>query len=140
MDKNIFDAVGKTGGAKKKEASSTPAPQTKPKEQVNIDPEIKEMLQKMQDMSDDLENQLETFRQKGKNSKVNVSLLLENTGILSKQQYEEMQKKKDELIEKIAKAIPAKSCLKKKQKSKEELTQERKGKLRGARNKWIPVR
>jgi hypothetical protein len=141
MEKNIFDAVGKMARSKKKETASNPLPQAVPKKllKIQVNTEIQDMLQKMQEMSDDLENQLNMIYRKGKESKINVSIL-ENPGQLSKNQFEQMEKQKSELIEKIIKVIPPKSCLKKKQKSKEQLTQERKGKLRGARNKWIPVK
>lgn len=141
MDENIFEAARKMG-TKKKVAASKPAPEaaSKKNENLEIDPEVKGMLQKIQDMSNDLDNQLDSIYKKGKEAKINVSVLIENTGQLSDKQFEDMQAQKKTLMDKITKAVPPASCLKKKQKSKEELTQERKGKMRGARNNWIPVR
>lgn len=142
MDENIFEAAGKQGKAGKDKSSQgkTDGIASKKNEPNSVDPEINDMLDKMKFMKEDLENQLSSVYQKGKESKVNVSLLVESANALTTSQLEKMREQEKLLADKINAVIPAESCLKKPMKSKEKLTQERQGKMRGARNNWIPVR
>lgn len=146
MEDNIFDAASKYAKYKKNKTTegksqvkSAPAP-VKKMDVLDTDPALKEMLQKMRDMRKDLEDQLSTIYEKGKESKVNVSLLLHNTHELTDQQFKQMQEQEKMLTEKILAATPPESCLRRNPKTKEVLTQERQSKMRGARNHWIPVR
>jgi hypothetical protein len=139
MERNIFDAAAKMEASKKKSAQNKPK-ELLPKTNVDVDPEVKEMLQKMREMRDDLDSQLNSIYRKGKETKIKDTILIEDTGKLTNKQLEEVQAQKKTLLDKINKALPPETCLKKKQKNKEELTQERKNKMRGARNKWISVR
>lgn len=135
---NIFDAAGKFAQSKKNKALNE-----KPRNELikNRDSsEIDEMLQKMRDMKVDLEQQLSRVYQKGKDSKIDGAILVDNISHLTRQQLKEIEEQEKILTEKIQAAIPAESCLKKNPKSKEKLTQERQGKMRGMRNNWIPVR
>jgi hypothetical protein len=141
MDENIFEAAGRQGKPRKDKASSgrTEGSSVKKNDGL-VDPEISAMLDKMKSMKDDLENQLSSVYQKGRESKVNVSLMIESASALTNAQLEKMKEQEKLLSDKINAVIPAESCLKKPLKSKEKMTQERQGKLRGARNNWIPVR
>jgi len=142
MDKNIFESAGKQGLSQKKKAvvqfenrvEKSPQQPSVHNEEINI------MLQKMQNMKLDLENQLTEIYRKGEESKINVSLLMKDAGSLTRQEIQKMEAQKKILEDEIDLVIPQESCLKRKSKSKEKMTQERKGKLRGARNNWIPVK
>ena len=141
MDENIFEAASRQGKARKDKLLQSKSEKNAPKKnEDSFDPEIHDMLDKMKYMKEDLENQLSSVYQKGKESKINVSLLVESASSLTASQLEKMKEQEKLLADKINAAIPAESCLKQPHKSKEKMTQERQGKMRGARNNWIPVR
>lgn len=142
MEDSIFDAASKFAKSRRTKPSEEKAENAPAKKIDDIvsDLALKEMLQKMRDMKKDLEDQLSTVYQKGKEAKVNVSLLVESARELTDQQFKQMQEQEKILTDKILAATPPESCLRKNPKSKEKLTQERQGKMRGARNNWIPVR
>lgn len=141
MTDNIFDTSRKLGQSKKNKTSleSEKLPVNKNPPTRN-DYEIEEMLEKMRFMKKDLENQLSAVYQKGKESKINIALLVDNKDHLTEKELEKLQEEEKSLTEKISAVISPESCLKKIPKNKEKMTQERKGKLRGARNNWIPIR
>ena len=135
MADNIFDILSK--GSKSKGGKASPAPKK------TSDPQAEEldlMFQKMRTMKQDLEDQLANLYLQGKMTPHIEALLVENPTKLTKKQLEEIAEQENKLKEKISKAIPPETCLQKNPKSKVKLTQERRGKLRGAKNKWIPMR
>jgi hypothetical protein len=137
---NIFDAAGKMGKAKK-DKSAIPKPEKKiDKNDELSNLTIEDMLQKMQDMKKDLEGQLDSIYKQGAAKRINVDRLIEESGGLAVKNLDKIKDQEKILSDKINEAILPESCLKKKPKSKEALTQERKGKLRGSRHNWIPVR
>jgi hypothetical protein len=71
---------------------------------------------------------------------VSEAVLVDDVNNLTMQQLKELQEQERVLMNQIREAIPPESCLRDNPKSKEKLTQERQSKMRGARNKWIPVR
>lgn len=141
MEDNIFDTAKKIAQAKKEKANNQPSNTTAPKIITTVeDPQISLMLEKMRVMKEDLENQLSSIYQKGKESKINVAILVDNIHILSPTDLAKVREQEKVLTDKIVAITPPESCLRKKTKNKEKLTQERKGKMRGSRNQWIPVR
>ena len=133
MEDNIFEAAGKQ---KRFVEKKTPAYES---EKVTVkktqdDKSYSELMKK------DLEDQLSDIYQKGKEKNLNAKLLVNNAKDLTSKQLEKMEEEEKKLIDKINAIIPPGACLIKNAKSKEKLTQERKGKLRGARNNWIPMR
>jgi len=146
MEDNIFDTASKQASQKKKtvdgksQQEGVENPTKKTLSENSSSSEIDLMLKKMQDMKTDLENQLASVYRKGRESKINVSYLVESVSSLTKQQLEKIEEQKKLLVDKINVAIPTETCIKKNAKGKEKLTQERKGKMRGARNNWIPVK
>jgi hypothetical protein len=141
MDENIFEAASKQAKAKKNKPLEGKSEQGTSQKKVDLaNQEVEEMLLKMQTMREDLENQLNNVYQKGSASNINVDHLIDNAGALAVKNLDKMKEQEKILSDKIGKAISSESCLRKNPKSKETLTQERKGKMRGSRNNWIPVR
>lgn len=141
MDENIFEAASKQAKAKKNKPLGDKSEQETSQKKVDLaNEEVGEMLQKMQTMREDLENQLNSVYQKGTASNINVDHLIDNAGALAVKNLDKMREQEKILSDKIGQAIPSESCLRKNPKSKDALTQERKGKMRGSRNNWIPVR
>lgn len=141
MENNIFETAGKQAQSQKNKTSREMPRQNKGKKiEPTINSELQEMLEKMRIMKEDLEQQLSAIYEKGKESKVNVSLLIEKAKNLTAQQMDKMEEQQRILKEKILATTSPGSCLMKNPKTKEKITQERKGKLRGARNNWIYVK
>lgn len=139
MEENIFEISKKGSKLGKKETIPEREKifsSNKPKQ----DPEIAEMLQKMHNMKNDLENQLDAIYRQGKEKQIRDTILIDHISGLTTQQLKELQEQERVLMDQIHAAIPPESCLRSNPKSKETLTRERQGKLRGARNKWIPIR
>ena len=142
MEDNIFEASRKQSQFQKNKASQGHPEKDvvkKNKENTRLF-ELKEMLEKMHEMKKDLEDKLSYIYLKGKQSKIDASLLVNDARDLTRKQLEKMEEEEKKLIEKINAIIPPNACLKKTPKSKEKMTQELKGKMRGARNNWIPMR
>lgn len=140
MDENIFEAARRLGKANKDKAAVSEAEKNTNKNKDLSDLKVEDMMQKMKDMKNDLQGQLTEIYQKGSASNINVDHLIENSGGLAIKNLDKLREQEKILSDQINVAIPAESCLKQNQKNKETLTQERKGKLRGPRNNWIPVR
>jgi len=101
--------------------------------------EVSSMLKRMQEMKRDLEEKMNALNDAGQRANVNVSQL-KNKSSLSAAQFEKYLQMEKELGKKIKEAIPPETCAKRIPKGTDKLTQERKGKMRGARNKWIPIK
>lgn len=147
MDENIFEALSKQTKKKKNQAienkpSADPLSKSDPvsKSDGNSQLGIGEMWKKMQDMKEDLEKQLSNVYQKGKEAKIDVDLLMDRAGGSVLKQSINLKEREKILNDAINGVILPEACLRKNAKSKDKLTQERKGKMRGVRNKWIPVK
>lgn len=140
MDENIFEAAGKLAKAKKNKQEETKSEKKIDKSDESSNLKVEDMLQKMQDMRQDLEGKLSEIYKKGSTKHINVDQLIEESGALAIKNLDKMREQEKILSDQISGAITPESCLKKNPKSKDVLTQERKGKLRGSRNNWIPVR
>lgn len=104
------------------------------------DPEVVKMFSRMREMRLDLENQLDSVKKKGEESKFDVEAYLAKSVHFRPQEIEKSLQDQKEFEEKINDVLSPESCLKKIKKSKEKLTQERKNKTLGSRKKWIPMR
>ncbi len=147
MEKNIFEAAAKKLGrkSKKKISGETPAPPTAQAATKSPfgtplkhrDPEINEMLQKIDTMQQDLQNKMEDVKQRTGLSDEDIKAFMENPKNFSPADWEKMAKSKEMLGEKVWTALGME--LKPKQHTRENLSSERKGKTLGARKKWIPI-
>ena len=136
MDENIFEAASKKPKRHRLEKVASKDGLANPSKS-----ELTDMLKRIREMKSDLENKLGFIYEKGKEAKVDVdSLFGETSASFTMQQIEEIRVQEKILQDKLDAIIPPESCIRKVSKSKEKLTQERKGKFRGARQKWIPVR
>lgn len=140
MEENIFDISKNKSKPKKEKSFVIKQKPIASSDNLIQDAAVTEMLKKMHEMKNDLENQMTSIYQQGKTSRISGVLLAENTNDLTIQQLKQLQEQEQILMDQIRAAIPPESCLRKNPKSKEKLTQERQSKMRGARNKWIPVR
>lgn len=156
-EKNIFETAAKQLGKKKppkKVAESTPPssipvenPQKSPpnfeKFKNNQDPETAEMMQKIKEMKQDLQNKIDFIQKKGGMLGQNFQNYINNPKNFNDIQWQEIQKAKQMLGDKIWKAIGA------------PIEQEtdappsappvphsgsRKAKTLGVRKKWIPIK
>lgn len=102
-------------------------------------PELEVLLTRIKEMKEDLDQRLTTLFELGREKHIDVQSLFGNIYQLTLQQVEALAQHERRLAEKLKKAIPPESCIKRVEKSKEKLTQERKGKFRGTRQKWLPM-
>ncbi|MBA3815620.1 MAG: hypothetical protein H0X29_03700 [Parachlamydiaceae bacterium] len=104
------------------------------------DTEVVDMLSRMREMRQDLEEQLNQIKKKGEERRFDVEDYLEKTVHFPPPDLEKNIQDQKAFEEKVNNVFPPEACLKKIKKTKEKLTQERKNKSIGARNKWIPMR
>ena len=102
--------------------------------------EIEKMLNKMQEMGQDLQTRLEEIQTLGKEKHIDLDKYFGDTYRLTKQELEQIEERERIVREKVNAAFPPESCIRPVGKSKEKLTKDRKGKMRGARQNWIPIR
>jgi uncharacterized protein YoxC len=99
--------------------------------------EAAKMLEKMNKMGLDINQKFAYLYELSKRCNVDLENYFQS---IYKRSYKEIEERKRILKEEIAKAIPPEACTRKATKSTERLTQERRGKMRGARKKWIPIK
>ena len=145
MGGNIF--TDSSGHHRKKIRDHKPTPDsTKKKASKKYSQEEADaanMLQRMKEMKDDLNLKLDYLQNQAKQHHINIDLFIQShSGPLVKE-IEEL-KQKEKALREFEKNKPEfkKQNVETKSvaKSSDKLTQERKGKLRGVRNKWIPVK
>ena len=142
MEKDIFQAAAKAYQKKNQpKTSSSPIPNISPFATVD-NSEIHKMLDKMDAMKKDLEGKMDELYSKGRANQIDIDALFGGRLTLTKQQLQMVEEYERQMTKKIDDVLPAESCLKpvSKEKSKEQLTQERRSKMRGARKNWLPVR
>jgi hypothetical protein len=103
---------------------------------------MEEMLEKMAAMNTELESKLVIVRTEAARRNIDVEKLLGGVDKVTAKEMALIRVMEEDLKKKINKVLPPDMCLgvEAEQKSKEVLTKERKGKTRGARNKWLPMR
>lgn len=103
---------------------------------------MEELIQKMSAMNTELESKLLLVRTEASRRNIDVEKLLGGADKATAKEIALIRTMEEELKKKINKVLPPETCLgvAGQQKSKEVLTKERKGKTRGARNKWLPMR
>lgn len=176
-EKNIFEAATKQFNKKKLDKSkslekaektseqsslpnssepSPPSPppppppprQVKKKTNLVVDPETREMLEQIRQMKQDLQNKLELIQKKGGALGYGFKQFTQNKKNFTPEQWEDIQKAKRLLGDKIWNAIgkPAPPSLEQSQADSTTpsisppVPGDRKGKTLGARKKWIPMR
>jgi len=152
MEKNIFDEASKKFSQRRREMSPSkrseaPLDPSAQSAQTNSqhsqdegsNAEVEQMLKKMEQMKNDFDNQLKNLYDLGRRANVDVDSYLTNTNKLTRAELEALKEQERILKEKFNAAKLPGSCLEKQEKTKDQLTQERKGKFRGSRQKWIPV-
>lgn len=138
MDDNIFDAASRFLRSKKDAAAQNKSQKKKPPEEKKSEAEI--MIDKMKWMKQDLDKKVDYLRELGKKAHVNVDKYLDLDKLpqdVNSKELEEFQKK---LKERVAEIIPPEMLISERRKPVTKLAKERKGKLRGAVKKWIPVK
>lgn len=151
MDHNIFEIAANKAKKPQKNRSDAnrPAPDSKidkvPTVSSSInnpigDPEVVDMLARIEEMKHDLESQLREVRLKGEEKNFDVDRYLEKTANFKPQDVEDNIQKQRDFKDKVNKLIRPEACIQKLKKSQETLTRERKSKLIGSRKKnWIPA-
>src|SRR5262249_20873695 len=104
------------------------------------DPEVELMINRMFEMSREIKPKLEDVYSKGKHYNFDVARYMEYIRKSFPNEYAKILDKESELRDRLLKLITPESCVRKIPKSNEKLTQERKGKLRGMRKNWIPMK
>lgn len=152
MDRNIFDAASKKLRKEEKrptvqnQPSSSPLPASEKKEiqlqsgYGDADPEVIEMFHRIRQMKRDIDSNLSDLRTKGESYRIDVDQYIEKSGGLFPKELEKVHQDEQAFINKVNSLFTPEACLKKVVKSKDQLTQERKGKTLGSRKKWIPIR
>lgn len=97
------------------------------------------MLAKIKEIRESLDKKLEALYEEGRAKNIDVKSFFGDVFKLTVEQVDCIAQRERELIERLKIAIPPESCIKAVQKSQEKLSQERKGKFRGTRQKWIPM-
>lgn len=146
MEKNIFEAMGSQSGSGKPGKRQQPERRQLAVPSISRDPEKESMLQRMKEMKSTLEQQLDEVYSKGKEVKLPVNVLVEDITQLPPAQQDEVRQRENALKEKL-KGIGPSTHVKRKASGGEPPPSgpqtpptDRKAKLRGARNKWIPVK
>lgn len=137
---NIFEAAakklarkkGKTENVPKKLVQAAPTP-------IQRDPEIREMLKKIDDMKQDLLNKMEYIYRTSGLTYDQVRRYMENPKNFSKKDWEKLQRTKEELGEKVWNAL-GQELKPKAARERENVAGERKAKTLGARKRWIPMK
>ena len=139
---NIFEAAAKKLARKKallspsqEKAQSTP-PQPPKKHR---DPEIREMMKKIDDMKQDLLKKMEYLQRTGGLTYEQVRAYMENPKNFTKTEWDKLQQTKNELGDKVWNAL-GEELKPKAEHVRENVEGERKGKTLGARKRWIPVK
>lgn len=138
MDNNIFDAASRFLRSKKEASAQNKTSKKKPPEEKKSEAEI--MIDKMKWMKQDLDKKVENLRELGKKAHVNVDKYLDLANLPKDVNQKDLEKFQKELNDKVAEILPAEMLISEKRKPVTKLTKERKGKLRGAIKKWIPVK
>jgi hypothetical protein len=140
MDRNIFEAASRKLGKKKaKDTSVFPSPPPLPQNPKSEDTELMQMVDRMHQMQQDLDNQLIELRQKGKAYHIDVDKYIEDSKKSFPKDLEKAHQEQQELFDRIGALFPPEACIKKNPKTQEKLAHERKAKMLGLRKKWIPI-
>ncbi len=99
--------------------------------------DVKSIFNKIAQLSRDLDFEINSLREKGAKININVEKFFSQNDRLSHDVVKDYGKAYKALNEYVNKHAPAKPAQLKP--SADKLTSERKGKMRGARNRWIPV-
>jgi hypothetical protein len=143
----IFEAAAKKLALKKGNIVSTSPTDTKKEATpptpavpaVRRDPEVREMMKKIEDMKQDLSNKMENIHRKSGLTYDQIRVYMENPKNFSKTEWEKIQKTKDELGEKVWNAL-GQELKPKTTHERENIAGERKAKTLGARKRWIPMK
>ncbi len=139
-DKNIFDTATKKLTSKKLENSLSEKPykNIKKGQSSKKDPEVVEMLEKIETMKQDLRDKMEAIKVKSGWSEEKIQQILDNPQHLSNKQLLSNQQNEQVLEGKIWAALG--NELKPKKAKPTNLQSERLGKTLGSRKKWIPMK
>lgn len=141
-DRNIFEAASKELRKKaKKPVSDQASPPPEPSEAKDPkkmsygseDPEVMEMFLRIRKMKRELDSNFNELRSK------DVDRFIEKIASNYPGEVEKMKQKEKTFLDRLNSIFTPEACVKKNPKSKEKLTQERKGKTLGGRKKWIPM-
>ena len=113
-----------------------------PKEKIidSGDADIDSMLKRLHGIQDDIEQKIDQICEVSGKSRQEIKNYLENPDNIPPEQMKRFEKQQKELEDKVY-AIFGKGAKKKAiKKKKKKLTKKRKGKMLGARKKWIPMK
>lgn len=108
------------------------------KDQSSKDSEASQMMNRINEMQQDLDKKLAHLYDLGKAANVDIDTYLSPSG-LSSQELKQIKERERQLSDELKKVTPKEACVLRAPKSKEKLTQERKAKFRGSRQNWIPM-
>lgn len=149
---NIFEEAGRAWREKNKNHksdSSAAKKQAKPKKTLysNEDARMAEMMQRMHEMKRDIDNRLMHLLEQAKRANIaDIDRFMNARIHLFAQDFEKIQDIQKQ-IKQLQSTGPTTiqesgqpfTSTQKPSKTPEKMTQERKGKTRGARKKWIPI-
>lgn len=139
MEKNIFDAMSNKSKPEKDEKRRVPGPVKLPRPPES-DRERDLLLQRMNEMKTTLQQQLEEVCSRGKEVNLPMSILTQEVSQLPPAQQEEIRRREKELRDKVQAVVPDVEGGKSGSGNAAEASSAKRGKLRSARNKWIPVK
>jgi hypothetical protein len=138
-EKNIFETAANRL-SKKKQEPKVAKPKSIHPFKHNKDPETEEMLKKMKDMKEDLKNKIDLIKNKNSAEAKQFKKMLENPSNFSKKEWNDIQKAKKLLGDKIWQAIGKPETPEEGLQSSPSNPMNRKAKTLGSRKKWIPMR
>ncbi len=136
---NIFDEASKLAGKKKKKSKGTKK-NVPPSSMTPIgDQDLEEMLKKLHNMDDDLQQRMDKVCILSGMSPKEVKRFIENPDNFSTDDWSQMQQKKEALEKKIYTGIGDQSKKHIMKKKKKKMQKGRRGKTLGSRKGWIQM-
>lgn len=135
------DSDGLRKKKKKFKRKGTARARAVPPSNVSVinDTEIDNMLKKLRDMDDDLQNRMDKIAELSGMSPKEVKRFIENPDNFPPEEWSRMQRKKDDLEKQIYSGIGIEYQKRVMKKKKKKMQKGRRGKTLGARKGWIQM-
>jgi hypothetical protein len=141
-DNGLFSFFGKPNKPKKEVQRPVVQPSRPPEDKINLPSDIKNMLEKMRGLHDELERKLEDAFQKTGWNPSHIKKYLENPNNFNSHEWERVQRERKAMLNSIWKKLGKNvEQVQKDEKIKagEKAYKDRKGKTLGSRRNWIPM-
>jgi hypothetical protein len=137
---SIFDLSSSGGKKKAQKVVSSPKPVSPIPSQSISDDKLRESLGRMKELSAQLSESLESVLQKSGHTLKEVTDFCQNPSNFSKEDWEKMQRRKEEMEVQITGKSKESLAKEKVKKQDSAASKQRRGKTLGARKNWIDMR